>query len=66
MNSTELKPMNLYYSDSGKFAVEIKREDEKTRIISTVTFIKEGPYLQQIEATLSDSYDRVAKFLAQN
>lgn len=66
MKAEELKPQQLYYSESGKYAIEIKREDEKTHLIATVTFSKESNGLLPLSCDLNDSYDRVATFLQEN
>jgi hypothetical protein len=66
MKGRQMTPNAIFYSASGLFAVEIKREDEKTKLIATVTYSKDKIGLLPIDCNLSDNYDRVAKFLADN
>jgi len=54
---------SLIYSSSGQYAVEIKREDTKSKTVATVYYKKEKVGLQQLSAQVSDTWDSVLDFL---
>lgn len=54
---------SLIYSSSGQYAVEIKREDTKSKTVATVYYKKEKVGLQQLSAQVSDTWESVLNFL---
>jgi hypothetical protein len=54
---------SLIYSSSGQYAVEIKREDTKSKTVATVYYKKEKVGLQQLSAQVSDTWESVLDFL---
>ena len=54
---------SLIYSSSGQYAVEIKREDTKSKTVATVYYKKEKVGLQPLSAQVSDTWESVLDFL---
>lgn len=62
----ELQANSIVWSSTGEYAVEIKREDHKNGLISTVTYKKDGSALLPVSWDLNDKFDRVIEFLQKN
>lgn len=56
----------LVFSNSGKFAIEIKLEDAKSNTFATITFAKEKIGLQPISADLNNTKENILEFLRKN